>query len=164
MANCPKSSSEQSSTMKVLFKLPPCPLTRREGFSNELFGVPNHSKKYGFPCFKCVSRTFILWRERELVSRSLWASLRSLATMNINAVKLSLNRNSCSWMLTCVACHLSLVSYAARSRESAFLPRLSSFSWFTSAIFWVCLWASLMADIGNRSIQPSVKRFKSSEN
>ena len=45
--------------------------------------------------------TFTPWRERELVSRSLWASLRSLATMNINVAKLSLNGNSHSWEVTC---------------------------------------------------------------
>ena len=42
-AHCPNSSSIQSSTMKVLFVLPPCPFTRSEGFSIELFGVQNNS-------------------------------------------------------------------------------------------------------------------------
>ena len=69
-----------------------------------------------------------------------------------------------SWVVTCVAFHLSLVSGASGSRISVFLLFLSSFSWFTSARLWFRLWVSFMADIGNMSIQASLNRFKSSEN
>ena len=73
------------------------------------------------------------------------------------------NGKSCSWMLTCVTFHLSLVSDVRGSRISAVLLCLSSFSWFTSTRYWLCLWSSLIADSGNMSIQASLKRFKSSE-
>ena len=56
--------------------------------------------------------------DRKLVSRSLWASLRSLAPVNINVVTLSLNEHSLSWAATCVAYHSSLVSGSTRFRSS----------------------------------------------
>ena len=108
--------------------------------------------------------TFIPWRERELVSLSLWASFRSFATKNINVAKLSLNGHSLWCVVTCVAFHLSLVSCSFGSRISAFLLCLSSFSRATSARYWFRLWVSLMADIGNMSIQASRGRFRCSEN
>ena len=91
--HCPlsKFSSALSSTMKVLFMLPPCPFIRSEGFSMELLRRAEQMHKHFFHCFKGISRD-IPRRESVLVSLSLWASLRSRATMNI-VVKLSLNGN-----------------------------------------------------------------------
>ena len=71
----------------------PYPLTHSEGFSIELFGVQDNSTNTVLTASKVEAVTLSPWRERELVSLSLslWALLRSLATMNINVVKLSLN-------------------------------------------------------------------------
>ena len=59
--------------------------------------------KYCPYCFKCVnSDIHSLERKGTRKSFSLWASLRSLATINIKVVKLSLNGNNASWAATCV--------------------------------------------------------------
>ena len=42
---------------------------------------------------------------RELVSLSLWASLRSLATMIINVGRLPMNGKRLSWLFTCAVFH-----------------------------------------------------------
>ena len=130
----------------------------------ELFGVQNNSTNTVLTGSKVKAVTSIPRKERKLVSRSLWASLRSLATVNINVVKLSLKWNSASWVVTCVAFHPSQVSGASGSRRSWFLLRLSSFSLSTSAWYWLCLRVSFMEDIGNMSIQASLRHFRSSEN
>ena len=64
VAHCPKSFSAQSSTMKVLFMLLPCPLTRSEGFSIELFGVQSNFTNTAFSASKGVSSD-ILYLERK---------------------------------------------------------------------------------------------------
>ena len=104
--NCPKSSA-QSSTMKVLFMLLTCPLTRSEGFSIEVFGVQNNSRNVVLTASNVSEVILIPLRERELVSLSLWASLKSLATRNINVIKLSLNGKRLSWLFTCAVFHFS---------------------------------------------------------
>ena len=92
---------------------------------------------------KCASRN-INSVDRNLVRRSLWASLRSLAPVNINVVMLSLNGNSLSSAATCVAFHSSLVSGSSGFRSSWLLLRGSSFSRATSAWQWFYLRVSLM--------------------
>ena len=108
--------------------LPTCPFTRSEGFSIELFGVQNNSANKVFTASRVTTVTYIPWRERELVSLSLSVSLRSLATTNINVVTLSLVGRSLSWLLTCVAFHLSRVACEFGSKSSALLVCLSTFS------------------------------------
>ena len=56
VTHCPLSSSEQSSTMKVLFMLLPCPLTAIEGFSIDLFGVQNDFTNTVLTSSKSISR------------------------------------------------------------------------------------------------------------
>ena len=93
----------------------------------ELFGEQNNSTKTVLTASRVQAVTFVSRRERELVSHSLWASFRSLATMNINVVKLSLNGNRPPWVATCVAYQLSLVPCKLGSRAVSFLFRLSLF-------------------------------------
>ena len=57
----------------------------------EFFGVQNSSTNTVLTASQ-EAVTSTPWSERELASRSLWASLGSLATINLNVVKLSLNR------------------------------------------------------------------------
>ena len=56
---------------KVLFVLPSCPLTKREGFSMELFGEQNKSTKTVCTASRVEAVIVIHRRERELVSLSL---------------------------------------------------------------------------------------------
>ena len=67
----------------------------------EIFGEQNKSTKTVCTASSVQAVIVIRQRKRELVSLSLWASLRSLATMNINVVKLSLNGNNISWATSC---------------------------------------------------------------
>ena len=63
------------------------PLARGDGFSIELFGGQNNSTNT-VPTASSVSNdTHSLERKGTCESLSLWASLKSLATMNIKVVK-----------------------------------------------------------------------------
>ena len=89
------------------------------------------------------------------MSHSLWSSLRSLATGNINVVKLSLNGNNRSWVVTCVAFHVSLVSGASGSSISSFLVYLH----FSVHISKVLVSSSLFAHGGYRQhVRPSISQ------
>ena len=98
------------------------------------------------------------------LSLSLWASLRSLATVYINVVRLSLNEKRLSWLLTLVQ-HSTSLGMLERSDPKPFHflfvfqhspePRRQD----TGLIFAL----RSRADVGNMSIQESFKRCKSNE-
>ena len=79
-----------------LFMLLTFTLTRSDRLSIELFGVHKNSTNTFRTDSKATGGTLILQWKRKLVSFSFWVWLRSLATMNINVVKLSLNGKSLS--------------------------------------------------------------------
>ena len=70
------------------------------------------------------------------MSLSLWASLRSRATMNISVVRLSPNGKRLSWLFICAVFHLSRFSGIFGSRAVSPLVGLPAFSWVTSSRYW----------------------------
>ena len=85
---------------------------RSEGFFNRTFRRTEQSPQI----LSLLRQMYKQWQsslgeKSELVSLSLGISLRSLATANINVVKLSLNGNRISWFVTCVPCHWSLIAW-----------------------------------------------------
>ena len=131
----PNSTPKHFSAFEILFVLSSCPLDRSEGFFDDLFRRIDFFHKHWFHCFKDISRDIILWRESVLMNLSLRPSNRSLTSMIISIIKLSLHENDLSWLTICVTCHWSLISDDFESRAVRFRRRLplSSFSWVTSA-------------------------------
>ena len=64
VAHRPNSSSAHSSTMKVLFMLLTCPLTRSDGFSTEPFGEQNNSRNVVFTASKVSAVIFIPFKRK----------------------------------------------------------------------------------------------------
>ena len=128
--------------MKVLLVLPPCPLARVMVFLHWSIRRAEQVHEHCFRRFKGIGRDTHSSGESVLVSLS-------LSTMNI--VKQSENGNDLSWLITCVLCHWSLVSWSQKPRASSPLLCLSIFS-------------RDMADTGYMSIQAFFGRFRSSVN
>ena len=154
-----KSSSQQSSTIKVLFILPPCPLMRREGFSIELFGVQNNSANAVLTASKVPAGTFILQRERELLSLSLGLTQVSCNSehqccQSVDALQELFTHAHLCGIPPALGLHF------VRIKDISIFC-LSSFSWVTTDSGLRC---SLIVDSGNMSIKASLERFKSSEN
>ena len=84
--------------MKILVVLPPCLVTRDEGFYVELSTYRTIPQILSSLLQHVQAVTSTPWRERGLVSRFLWASLRSLATA---VVQLSLTGDSFQWVVIC---------------------------------------------------------------
>ena len=89
-----------------------------------------------------------------------WASLRSLATMNINVVKLSLNGKRLSWMITNVEVPIVLSLLCVWTHNISIIIDTILILLSNVSKILVLSSLSLMVDSGNMSIQVSLKRFK----
>ena len=109
--------------MKVLVVLPPCLVTRSEGFYVELSAYRTIPQILSSLLQHVQAVKSTPWRERGLVSRFLWASLRSLAT---DVVQLSLNVNNFQWLVTCSFVedtgNMSIQAFRRRFRSSEIVP------------------------------------------
>ena len=124
-----------------------------------------HKMEGGFRGYSSVQCSTVLGfkRKRDL-KVSLWASLKSLATLTINVIKWSLTGKRLSWSFTCAEFHLSRFSGVFGSKAVSPLVSLQAFSGVTSARYWFVLCSSFRVDIGNMSFQECFKRFKINEN